>query len=104
MKKVMRIYLYEGGNLADGLTMLAAKNNGKNDADKITIPDFESYYKAYKLQYPSLADGFTFNAFPHSFTLDYTNYKKETKCVLMVEEIEVMELNPVLDSMKESDN
>lgn len=101
MKKLMRITLYEGGNLADALALLCAKNNSKNDKDKMSIADLESWFKGYKMQYASLAEGFTFNAFPHSFTLDYTNYKKETICALAVEVVEVMEINPVLAAMDE---
>lgn len=101
MKKLMRITLYEGGNLADALALLCCKNNGKNDNDKMTIADLESWFKGYKMQYASLAEGFTFNPFPHAFTLDYTNYKKETSCALSVEVIEVMELNPVLAASDE---
>jgi hypothetical protein len=99
MKKLMRITLYEGGNLADALALLCCKNNGTKD--KMTIADLESWFKGYKMQYPSLADGFQLHPFPNSFTLDHTNYKGETRCVLAVEEIEVMELNPVLAAMDE---
>ena len=104
MKKIMRIYLYEGSNVADALALICAKNNGANDNDKMNISDLESWFKGYKMQYPSLAQNMEFHAFPTSFTLDYTNYKGETRCCLCIEEIEVMELNPVLAQMDEINN
>ena len=102
MKQIMRIYLYEGSDLANTMALLATKNNGANDAEKLSIQDFESWYKCYKMQHPSLAARMTFTAFPTSFNLDYTNYNKETKCVLCVEIVDIMEINPVLAAMDEN--
>ena len=92
MKKEFRIHLYEGGVIQNEIALLCAKNNGKDEDDRLTIPDIESNFKGQKLTYPLITEGMKFTAFPNEFTIDYTDRLGNTSCLLWVREIEVHEL------------
>jgi|LakMenE18May11ns_1017448.scaffolds.fasta_scaffold9336867_1 hypothetical protein len=92
MKKEFRIHLYEGGVIQNEIAILCAKNNGKDEKDRITIPDMEGYFKGQKLAYPTITDGMKFTPFINEFTIDRTDKDGDTICLLCVREIEVHEL------------
>jgi hypothetical protein len=92
MKKEFRIHLYEGGVIQNEIALLCAKNNGKDEGDRLTIPDIESNFKGDKVSFPNITEGMKFTAFPNGFTIDHTDRSGNTTCLLWVREIEVHEL------------
>ena len=102
-KNHYRVYLYSNEITVKEMALMAVKSNGSEGKAKASLPVIKGYFDAEKFRYPNANDGMECHLIgENNLTVDLTK-GDNTTCILCIERIELLELNPVL-AYAESEN